>query len=87
MSVSINLPEDLYEQTAVIAKSRKVPVDEIIASAFAEQIAIWRLKELGAHADRQKFLTVLDRAPDVSDVADERCWRITAEFGPPSELR
>jgi hypothetical protein len=72
MSVSINLPEDLYEQAVVIAKSRKVPVDEIIASAFAEQIAIWRLKELGAHADRQKFLTVLDKAPDVEPAEHDR---------------
>jgi hypothetical protein len=72
MSVSINLPEDLYEQAVVIAKSRKVPVDEIIASAFAEQIAIWRLKELGAHADRQKFLAVLDKAPDVEPAEHDR---------------
>jgi hypothetical protein len=47
-------------------------VDEIIASAFAEQIAIWRLKELGAHADRQKFLTVLDKAPDVEPAEHDR---------------
>ena len=72
MSVSINLPEDLYQQAVVIAKSRKVPVDEIIASAFAEQIAIWRLKERAAQADRQKFLAVLDKAPDVEPAEHDR---------------
>jgi hypothetical protein len=72
MSVSINLPDDLYQQAVVIANSRKVPVDEIIASAFAEQIAIWRLKERAAHADRQKFLAVLDKAPDVEPEQSDR---------------
>lgn len=66
MSVSIKVPEELYEQAVVIAEAHHVPVDEVFASAFAEQLAAWqRLKERAARGDRNKFLAVLDKVPDV----------------------
>jgi len=73
MSVSINIPDDLYEQAVIIAEAQKVPVDEIVASAFAEQLSIRRrLKERGALANRDKFLAVLDKAPDLERAEHDR---------------
>jgi len=66
MSVSIKVPEELYRQGAVIAEAHHVPVEEVFASAFAEYVAAWqRLRERAARGDRDKFLTVLDKVPDV----------------------
>jgi hypothetical protein len=53
MSVSVNIPEDLYRQARESANSRHVSVDDVISSAFAEQLAAWqklsteRLEEAG----------------------------------------
>jgi hypothetical protein len=45
MSVSVNIPDDLYRQAREIANAQRLSVDEVIASAFAEQVAAWeRLK-------------------------------------------
>jgi hypothetical protein len=66
MSVIVNIPEDLYEQARVIAEAHRVPVDEVFASAFADHLAaLQRLRERAARADRNKFLAVLDKVPDV----------------------
>ena len=32
MTVSVNIPEDLYRQAQEIAESQSVPVDEVISS-------------------------------------------------------
>ncbi len=66
MSVSINIPQDLYDQARSIAESHDVPVEQVFASAFADQFAAWhRLQEGAARGDRQKFLAVLDKVSDV----------------------
>ena len=66
MSVSINIPEELYNEARTIAEAHHVPVEQVFASAFADQFAAWqRLQERAARGDRQKFLAVLDKVPDV----------------------
>jgi predicted transcriptional regulator len=66
MSVSINIPEELYDQARTIAEAHHVPVEQVFASAFADQFAAWqRLQERAARGDRQKFLAILDKVPDV----------------------
>jgi hypothetical protein len=67
MSVSINIPQELYDEARSIAEARHVPVEQVFASAFADQFAAWRrLQERAARGDRQKFLAVLDNVPDVA---------------------
>ena len=34
MSISINIPEDLYQEAVAIAEVHNVPVDEVFASAL-----------------------------------------------------
>lgn len=66
MSVSINIPEELYDQARAIAEARRIPVEEVFATAFAEQFSSWQgLQERAARGDRGKFLAVLDKVPDV----------------------
>ena len=38
MSISINIPEDLYQQAVAIAETHHVLVDEVFVSAFTEQL-------------------------------------------------
>jgi len=66
MSVRVSVPEELYEKAAAIAAAEHVSVDEVFASAFAEQLAAWeRLRQRANRSDREKFLSVLDKVPDV----------------------
>jgi len=74
MSVSINIPEELYDQARSIAEAHQVPVEQVFASAFADQFAAWqRLQKRAARGDRQKFLAVLDNVPDVEPEECDRC--------------
>ena len=73
MSVSVSVPEELYEKAAAIAKVQNVSVDEVFASAFAEHLAAWdRLRRRAARGNREKFLAVLDRVPDVEPDPEDR---------------
>jgi hypothetical protein len=66
MSVSINIPEDLYREAKVIADAQHRSVDDVIASAFAEQLAAWeRLKQRAAQGRREDYLKVLEKVSDV----------------------
>lgn len=71
MSVSISVPEDLYRKAAEIAEAQHVSVDAVFASALADQLAAWeRLKQRASRGDRDKFLAVLNKAPDVESAED-----------------
>lgn len=66
MSVSINIPEELYDQARRVAEAQRIPVEQVFASALADQLAVWqRLRERAARGDRDKFLAILDKVPDV----------------------
>jgi hypothetical protein len=62
----VNIPEELYRQAREIAESQHLSVDDVISSAFAEQLAAWeRLKQRAARGSRESFLAVLNKVPDV----------------------
>ena len=66
MSISVSVPEELYNQAVKIAEAQHVSVDEVFASVFVEQLAAWeRLQQRAARGDRGKFLAALDKVPDV----------------------
>jgi hypothetical protein len=66
MSVIVSVPEDLYKKAVEIAEAQHVSVEEVFASAFMEHLAAWdKLQQRAAHGDRNKFLAVLNKVPDV----------------------
>ncbi len=66
MTVVINIPEELYQQAKMISQAYGVSLDELFASAFTEHLASWeRLRKRATKGDREKFLAVLDKVPDV----------------------
>jgi hypothetical protein len=65
MNVTVNIPDELYKQAEALAESQHVSVDQVIASAFAEQLlALNRLKSMAGRGNREDFLRVLDKVPD-----------------------
>jgi hypothetical protein len=65
MSINVSIPEELYKKAARIAKTCRISVDEVFASAFVEQLAAWeRLQQRAARGDRDKFRAVLDKVAD-----------------------
>ena len=64
--MNVSVPEDLYQKAAEIAAVQHLSVDEVFASAFADQLAAWeRLRQRAARGDREEFLAVLDKVPNV----------------------
>jgi hypothetical protein len=73
MTVSVNIPEELYRQAREIAESQHLSVDDVVSSAFAEQLAAWeRLKLRAARGNRESFLAVLHKVPDVEPDEHDR---------------
>ena len=73
MSVSVSVPEDLYKKAVEIANTLQVPVDEVFASAFAEQLAASnRLRQRADRGSRERFLAVLDKVADAEVEESDR---------------
>jgi hypothetical protein len=65
VNVNVSVPDDLYQKAVEIAKAQHISVDEVFASAFAEQFSAWeRLQERAAGGTREKFLAALKKSPD-----------------------
>ncbi len=73
MSMNISVPDDLYQKAAEIARAQNITVEELFASVFEGQLAEWeRLQIRAARGRRDKFLAVLDSAPDVDPIESDR---------------
>jgi len=73
MSVSITVSDEIYEQARSIAEAHHIPVDDVFAKAFAEQFSAWqRLQERVKLGDRDKFVAVLNKVPDIEPEAYDR---------------
>jgi hypothetical protein len=78
VSVSANVPEELYEEARRIADAKRISVDEVVASALADQFALRRLRERACRGGRHKLLAVLEK---VDDVEPEEYDRLTEAQG------
>ena len=64
MSVSVNVPEELYRRAAEVATAENVSVDDLFASAFEERLLEFeRLKEKVSRGSYQKFRRVMSKIP------------------------
>jgi hypothetical protein len=73
MSMSVNIPEELYRRASAIAAAENVSVDELFASAFEERLLeLERLKEKASHGSYEKFLRVMSRVPATEPPESDR---------------
>jgi len=66
MSMTVNVPEELYRRASEMAASENISVDELFASAFEERVLEFeRLKERAASGSYEKFLRIMSKVPAV----------------------
>lgn len=71
MIVSVEIPKDIYDRASEIARSQRLSVADVFATACAEHIVAWeRLESRAKRGDRAKLLEVLAKVPEVEP--DER---------------
>ncbi len=63
--VTINVPDELYQEARSIAEAERVSVDEVVASALACHLAAWRLRERASRGNRDNFLAMLEKIKDI----------------------
>jgi hypothetical protein len=68
-SINIELPDSLLKQASGLAEKEGVPLEQFIASAVAEKVAVWGtvecLTERASRGDLTKFQAALSRVADV----------------------
>jgi len=73
MTLSITVPDSLFQKAAQLAARQNVSVERLISSALAEQIAGWeRIEQMAARGSREQFLEAMSRVPDVEPAPEDR---------------
>jgi len=71
---TVNIPESLRLRAQALAQDDGVPLDQFIATALAEKVAVLDadsyIRERAARGSREKFNRVLSKVPDIE--ADEQ---------------
>jgi hypothetical protein len=74
--VSVNIPESLRRRALALAKDNGVPLDQFIATALAEKVAVLDaddyIRERAARGSREKFDAILAKVPDVEPEEQDR---------------
>lgn len=66
MSVSVNVPEELYRRASEVAAAENISVDDLFASALEERLVeLERLKEKASRGSYEKFLRVMSKIPAI----------------------
>ncbi len=66
MSVSVNVPEELYRRASEVAEAENISVDDLFALAFEERLLEFeRLKEKASRGSYEKFRRVMAKVPAV----------------------
>ena len=75
-TLNVHLPESLHRRAQSLAPSDGVPLDQFIATALAEKIAVLDadnyIRERAERGTRQKFDRVLSKVPDVGPEEQDR---------------
>jgi hypothetical protein len=73
MTLSVTLPDALYQQVADLASRQQVSVQRMVAAALAEQLANWsRVEQMAERAGHDRFLAALDKVPDTEPAPEDR---------------
>ena len=75
-TLNVNIPESLRRRAQSLAQDDGVPLDQFIATALAEKVAVLDadsyIRERAARGSREKFDRVLSRVPDVEPEEQDR---------------
>jgi hypothetical protein len=78
-SLNVNLPESLRRRAAVLAAEDGVSLDQFVATALAEKVAVLDadtyIRQRAARGSREKFERVLAKVPDVEPPEEDRISR------------
>jgi uncharacterized protein (DUF1778 family) len=68
-ALSLRIPKSLHEQLRELAQEEGISVNQFVMLAVAEKVAaistIEYLEKRAKHGGRERFLEILNRAPDV----------------------
>ena len=74
--LSLHLPKSLYEQLRELTQEEGISVNQFVMLAVAEKIAtistIEYLENRAKRGSREKFLEILNKAPDVEPDESDR---------------
>ena len=75
-TLDVNIPESLHRRAQTLAQDDGVPLDQFIATALAEKVAVLDadsyIRARAARGSREKFDRVLSKVPDVEPEAHDR---------------
>lgn len=75
-TLNVNIPESLRRRAQSLAQDDGVPLDQFIATALAEKVAVLDadsyIRERAARGSREKFDRVLSKVPDVEPEEHDR---------------
>ena len=75
-TLNVNIPESLRRRAQSLAQDDGVPLDQFIATALAEKVAVLDadcyIRERAVRGSREKFDRVLAKVPDVDAEEHDR---------------
>ena len=75
-TLNVNIPESLHRRAQSLAQDDGVPLDQFIATALAEKVAVLDadsyIRERAARGSREKFDRVLAKVPDIEPDEHDR---------------
>ena len=68
-TLSINIPDSYHKMVKTVSKEDKISINQFIASAIGEKLSAMQtaayLQKRAERGSREKFLAVLNNAPDI----------------------
>ena len=68
-NLNVTVPDSIYQQVATLAQHDQVTLDQFVSTALAEKVSALLtedyLAKRAVRADRQKFLEVMAKVPEV----------------------
>ena len=75
-TLNVNIPESLHRRAQSLAQDDGVPLDQFIATALAEKVAVLDadsyIRERAERGSREKFDRVLSKVPNVEPEEQDR---------------
>ncbi|MDM8547814.1 toxin-antitoxin system HicB family antitoxin [Candidatus Venteria ishoeyi] len=74
--LNVNVPDAVYKGIRDLSQQENIPLDQLVALALSEKLSAMMtedyLKKRAARGNREKFLAVLDKAPDIEPKPEDR---------------